>query len=58
MKDFQIIRYCADEATIPGILRFWCLGWLDMLRGIIRVGSFGTLDTDAKLWFVQRNKLR
>jgi len=51
MKDFQLVRYCADEATVLGIIRFWLIGWLDILRGVIRVGSFGTLDTDLKLWF-------
>lgn len=58
MKDFQLVRYCADEATPTGMLWLWCLGWLDMLRGIIRVGSFGALDTDVKLWFLVRTKHR
>jgi len=56
MKDFQLVRYCADEAAPLGIFSLWCLGWLDLLRGIIRVASFGTFDTDAKLWFQVRAK--
>ena len=52
MKDFQLVRYSGDEHTATGMLALWCLGWFDLLRGVIRVGSFGTLDTDAKLWFL------
>lgn len=39
------------------MFRLWCLGWLDMLRGFIRVVSFGALDSDAKIWFLARTKL-
>ncbi len=58
MKDFQLVRYCADEATVLGTARFWLIGWLDILRGVIRVASFGTLDTDAKLWFLLNTKAK
>lgn len=52
MKDFQLVRYYADEANGFGIFCLWCFGWLDLLRGVIRVASFGTLDTDAKIWLL------
>lgn len=57
MKDFQLVRYCGDGSAAPAMLRLWCLGWLDMLRGFIRVVSLGALDSDAKIWFLARTKL-
>ena len=49
-----MVRYTGNEMTVGALARAWCLGWTDLIRGLLRVCSFGLLDTDAKLWLKVR----
>lgn len=49
-----MIRYTGDEMTVSGVALAWVFGWADLLRGFIRVISFGLLDSDLKLWLKTR----